>query len=281
MTNSTTVNVVGTLANGQTGIWNSTTNQFEPGSGGGGPGSRRTPIDSNTVICWPFDETAAPFSNTGTAGALDLTVTGTSTSAHLTGIFDHCVSFNGNPGGLSTPIGGTSVGEPSDPTSFTILLWTFINNYATNGIFFNKHRTANPGNGGGSTNQYAYSIQLQGPADGSWAFYWTPAGTTTMVAAGAGGVNHGGNIPLRQWCLLAVTISGSTVNMYLNGSLVGTLTQAPAGVNFGTHGRYSVGYLADPNLTPIDAQIDDIRVINGVLSEATLFTMYGKGINLP
>jgi hypothetical protein len=41
MTNSTTVNIVGTPTNGQTGVWNSTTNQFEPGTpatGGGGTG---------------------------------------------------------------------------------------------------------------------------------------------------------------------------------------------------------------------------------------------------
>lgn len=282
MTTSITANIVGAISNGQIGVWNSATQQFEPGNAAGAGGSRRTPIDSNTTLCWTFDETTAPFANTGTAGALNLVSAGTNASAYLTGIFDHCVSFNGTTGGLSTTIGGTTIGEPSNPGSFTILVWIYINNYLTNGVIFNKHFTANPGNGGGATNKYSYSIQMGGTVDGSWAFYWWAGNSPgTQVAAGAGGTNHGGNIPLRQWCLLAVTFNSGTATMYLNGSPVGTNTDANTTVNFGTHGRYSVGYLADPNLTPIDSQVDDIRVINGVMSESAIMTMYRTGVNLP
>lgn len=35
MSDSKTVQIIGSLSNGQTGIWNSTTNQFEPGIGAG------------------------------------------------------------------------------------------------------------------------------------------------------------------------------------------------------------------------------------------------------
>ena len=241
-----------------------------PGLAGGFTAVRRTPADSNTAICWTLDESAAPFENTGTAGSLQLLSTGTNANPHATGIFDRCVSFNGTTGGLST--GPTSVGEPSDPSSFTVLLWVNINSYLANGILWNKHREASP-----TGNNYSFSLQMQGATNGDWAFYWTNS-ANAMTATGN---NPAGRIPLREWSLVAATFDHGTISLYLNGSLVGTSVDlAHTSVNFGTHGQYSVGYLANGNQTPSDASVDDIRLINGVMTESALYTMCRNGVGL-
>lgn len=235
--------------------------------------SRYTPADTNTSILWTLNEAvgATTFANTGTSGTLNLISTGTNANPGVTGLFNNCVYFSGASGGIATPAGGTSTGEPTDPSSYTISVWVNINNYLANGIVFMKHREASP-----TGNNYSFSIQMSGSTDGSWVFYWTNSANTM---AATNNTNNGGRIPLKQWSLLTVTFSSGTVNMYLNGANVGTSTDAThTTTNFGTHGRYSVGYLADGNVTPSDAYIDDIRVINGVMTTTAILAMYRNGI---
>lgn len=236
--------------------------------------SRYTPADTNTSILWTLNEVtgATSFANTGTSGTLNLISSGTNANPGVTGLFNNCVYFSGASGGISTPAGGTTIGEPTDTSAYTILVWVNINSYLANGIIFMKHREASP-----TGNNYSFSIQMGGSANGDWVFYWTNS-VPTMAATG--NTNAGGRIPLKQWSLLAVTFSSGTVNMYLNGANVGTSTDGThPTTNFGTHGRYSVGFLADGNLTPSDAYIDDIRLVNGVMTPAAILTMYRNGIS--
>ena len=87
---------------------------------------------------------------------------------------------------------------------------------------------------------------------------------------GAGGeqrIDGTGLLPLNQWSLLTVTLSGTTGTLYVNGKAVGTntaMTNHPSG--FGQSTRNYIGKSQYSSDAPLNATVDDFNVYSRALS---------------
>jgi hypothetical protein len=94
---------------------------------------------------------------------------------------------------------------------------------------------------------------------------------TTSGAGGEQQINGTGTLPLNTWSQVAVTLSGSTGTLYVDGTAVGTntdMTLNPADLGDTTQdwiGRSQ--YPADPYL---DAEVDDFQIYSSALSAAQI-----------
>ncbi len=99
---------------------------------------------------------------------------------------------------------------------------------------------------------------------------------TTSGAGGEQQINGTGELPLNTWSHVAVTLSGSTGTLYVNGTAVGTntnMTLNPAALGDTTQdwiGRSQ--YPADPYL---DGEIDDFQIYNSALSASQIAALAG------
>lgn len=228
--------------------------------------SRYTPIDSNTIINWKFDETSGPYVNSGVGSTLSLTnFIGTSYS--VTGIFNKALGCTNTI--IST--GNTSVNEPNG-TSVTVSAWVKARAFPAYGVVINKaYRNDNTWN----SPYVSLYISLTASGDGSWAPAIAVGGS--YVQPTQTGVFR---IPLHQWTLLAFTYDGTNLRSYINGALSGT-TSFPGQIDYGTHGPWDVGGVSNATIGQYwDGHIDDIRVENVVRSQSYLEAMYKTGLNL-
>ncbi|HEX6684051.1 MAG TPA: LamG domain-containing protein, partial [Candidatus Limnocylindrales bacterium] len=79
-----------------------------------------------------------------------------------------------------------------------------------------------------------------------------------------------GQLPTNQWIHLAVTLSGSTATLYLNGSPIGTnpaMTLRPSSMGNTTQNWIGKSQYADPGL---NGTVDDFRLYDRALSETEL-----------
>jgi hypothetical protein len=109
----------------------------------------------------------------------------------------------------------------------------------------------------------ANSYQLQIRSTGQLACMVTNASGRTLVTAPDA-------FPIREWTHTACTYDGSMLRLYINGQLVGAPALA-VGIDYDTHSLY-VG--ADRNAgkpaQDFDGDLDEVRVYDGVLSDAEL-----------
>jgi hypothetical protein len=89
---------------------------------------------------------------------------------------------------------------------------------------------------------------------------------TTSGAGGEQRINGTGTLPLNQWSLVTVTVSGSTGTLYVDGEVVGTnagMTIKPAAFAASTRNYVGKSQYADP---PLNATVDDFNVYDRALS---------------
>ena len=229
---------------------------------------RRIATDSNTLLCWTLNESAAPFANTGTGGTLNLTVNFGTPSTNLTGLFGQAVGFNGNSG-LSS--GNTSV-DPTG-TSMTLSCWVFIRNFAVAGNNLVNKEYRNDGTHNSPYN--ALGITQLTTADGTWQAGIAVSGSQVAITMNTSDYK----IPQNTWTLLAITYDGTTLSAYINGALAGTAVQSGT-IDFGTNGPYGVGDYPNATGASSNAIIDDVRVESTVRSQSYLQNMYKQGVGL-
>ncbi|MFC8731884.1 LamG-like jellyroll fold domain-containing protein [Luteimicrobium sp. NPDC057192] len=91
--------------------------------------------------------------------------------------------------------------------------------------------------------------------------------TTGSGAGGEQRIDGTGLLPLNQWSLLTVTLSGTTGTLYVNGKVVGTnttMTNHPSA--FGQSTRNYIGKSQYSSDAPLNATVDDFNVYSRALS---------------
>ncbi|MBV9383511.1 MAG: RICIN domain-containing protein, partial [Streptosporangiaceae bacterium] len=146
---------------------------------------------------------------------------------------------------------------------------------------------------GGLDSDYTVSAWVNVSQDRTWSrlfdfgtgtnhymFLTTSDGTQIRFAITTGGggaeqqINGTGTLPLNQWSLVTVTVSGTTGTLYVNGTPVATnpdITIHPSDLGATTQdwiGRSEYG--GDPYL---DAKIDDFNIYSRALSAAEVATL--------
>lgn len=230
--------------------------------------SRRVAIDSNTVINWTFDESAAPFANSGTAGTLNATAGTGSVITSRQGIFNLGVS-NGSGATNGLTSGNTSLGESN---SITVSCWAYLRAYTNFAdIVVKQYR-----NDGTWTAPFA-SVQLDQDNSGNGGLQFVVA--IGGVARVVNSIPAADKLQLNTWYFLSLTYDSTTgtLNGYINGDLIGTTTGAAGNIDWGTHGAWCVlGNTATTSETT-NGMVDDVRIENVVRSQAYLQAMYRAG----
>ncbi len=226
------------------------------GEGGNSPQAAVTPTDA--LVHLKFNEAsgtvAADSSGNGNTGAL---FTGASFSA--LGKINNAVALNGSSGYVSLP-----QGVVSSLNDFSIATWVFVNVNATWARLFDfgagtgANMFLAPASGG---NTVRYSIKLSG----------TPEQQINSAAVLSPGV----------WHHVAVTLSGTTGTLYVDGVAVGTntgMTSKPS--NLGNTALNYIGksQYADPYL---NGRVDDFRIYRRALSAAEVSTLFTSNGSVP
>ncbi|HWK93105.1 MAG TPA: LamG-like jellyroll fold domain-containing protein [Luteimicrobium sp.] len=100
--------------------------------------------------------------------------------------------------------------------------------------------------------------------------------TTGNGAGGEQRIDGTGLLPLNQWSLLTVTLSGTTGTLYVNGKVVGTnaaMTNHPAA--FGQSTRNYIGKSQYSSDAPLNATVDDFNVYSRALSASEVAALAG------
>jgi fibronectin type 3 domain-containing protein len=240
-----------------TGLTNGTTYYYVvsgANSGGSGPDSAEVSVTPSTLrLLLKFDESsgsvAADSSGTGRNATL------VNAPAFAAGRFDNGLTL----AAASAQYGTLPAGIVNGLTNFTLSTWIKVNAFATWQRIFDF---------GTGTNNYMYlTTQYTTTAPNAAKLRFairtpsiseqTVSGTAIALTAGA-------------WTHVAVTRSGTTVSIYVNGSLAGSGTIALNPSDLGTTMLNYLGksqFGSDPYL---DAALDDFRLYSQALSPAEI-----------
>jgi hypothetical protein len=160
----------------------------------------------------------------------------------------NAVSLDGVDDYLALPTGALT-----DLSDFTIATWVFWNAAQTWTRIFDL---------GSGTGRYMYLTPKNGAGVVRFA-------TTVDGNYGEQGINGSAAVPTGQWVHVAVTLSGTTGTLYVNGVAVGTNTAiAHAPFRLAVTTQNWIGrsqYSGDPCF---NGKLDDFRIYNGALSAA-------------
>ncbi|WP_118185129.1 LamG-like jellyroll fold domain-containing protein [Paraburkholderia phosphatilytica] len=201
-----------------------------------------------------FDEssgtTAADATGNGHTGTLNGGVT------HVAGKIGNAVSFDGSTGYVSLP--DSIVADVSD---FTIAAWV---NWNGNG----GKPWARIFDFGSGTGRYLFLT----PKNSSGVMRFA---ITTNGGHGELGINGNIALPTGQWAHVAVTLSGTSATLYLNGGVIGSASNVvfapwrvgPTAQNWIGRSQYS----ADPYFS---GSIDEFRIYRGALTADQITALY-------
>jgi len=239
------------------------------------------PIDSDTLLYYDFRENATLIENHGNGGSLPINW-GVQLKRQKDA-FSACMDLDSDPSYLGGLLSGmTSVGEsPSvtlscwiyptrfpDPTEIPSRVWAPL-------ICKGYHDAW--------TAPYAsVAMQLANGAAldrslGKMQFSITSAGGVQQVLNAPGG--SVGYLVLNEWQHVALTYDAvtGTLSAYLNGVLLGTLACPIGAIDWGDHGRWSLGCDGVGAENFSYARIADVRVDQVVRSPAYLQDLYSRG----
>ena len=207
----------------------------------------------NPVHLYTFDGNA---NDTGSGSAANGTVSG---GTYDTGRIGQSTSLNGSSQYVSFPNG--FVNNLSD---FSIATWVYLNSSS------NWTRLFDFGTG---TSAYMFLVPQNGTSN-----------VVRFSIKNAGGgeqqINGSAALPTGVWTHVAVTKSGNTGTLYVNGAVVGTNTNMTLGPSsLGNTTQNWIGrsqFSADPYL---NGRVDDFRIYNRALSGSEVSSLGSSGSN--
>ncbi|MGC4031412.1 MAG: dockerin type I domain-containing protein, partial [Tepidisphaeraceae bacterium] len=203
------------------------------------------------IVQYKADETGGSTLADATPNGKNATLTGS--YAFTTGTAGNAVNLTGGYATLPT-------GIVNGLTDFTIAGWVKLNARNANARLYEL--------GNSSTTGYMYLLPSNG--SGNVQFGMTSGGSSTnnrIVSTTA--------VPLNTWTHLAVTLSGTTATLYVNGVAVGTntaMTLTPGALGATANNWLGKSqFSTDPMLS---GAIDDFRIYNTALSGSAVTGLY-------
>jgi hypothetical protein len=236
------------------------------GATGAAPTRYPTP-DSNTLVRFKLDESAAPYYSTGTQNTLNLTINYGGVK-RITGVYDNCIFINYS---VATSLHTATV--PANPSSTSLTVWLWFKPYTTSVVGYSWIFGKVYDNNYATTPPYVgFVIQDNGTGSGGWSVGITRSGTFSSMNVGEGFQLQAGD-----WQLLALTYDGTDLKAYHNGALAAT-SNMPGSIDYGPIlGKYMVGGTTS-GFNNYPGGIGPISVDNRVFTEAELKSIYLLGL---
>jgi fibronectin type 3 domain-containing protein len=213
-------------------------------------------IPSDPFAYLKFDETSGTTAADSSSNGLAATLVNSPT--WTTGKLDNAVSF----ASASSQYATLPAGVVNGLSEVTISAWVYPNSLGTWARVFDF--------GTGTTNYMFLSVQYTTTSPNAAK----PRFAIRTASVAEQGINSSVAIPTAAWTHLAVTLSGNTVKLYVNGAPAGTysgMTLTPASLGNTTQnyiGRSQ--WSADPYL---NGRVDDFRIFSRALSESEIATL--------
>ena len=176
--------------------------------------------------------------------------------------------FAGNFNGSSSQI-ITGYAAQAGTTAATISLWINFNSYA------NSYAVIAGDNNSGSTHQGFFMLATGAPGSyGSNGHLWVSLGNQNSgydIDATTSFDSYGG---IGSWIHVAVTVSGTSVSIYMNGSLVKSYTSSISYAPTASAHNYRLGYISGWGY--LDAKLDQIRFFNKAISASEVSKLYNE-----
>lgn len=206
-------------------------------------------INSGLLAYWKLDEATAATTVADSSGN-GRTGTATGTTIDPIGQVNSCRSFNGTTDLITVPTFSTGT------AALTVALWAYSTNFAHSGMMVMKK-----------------------PVNAQWEFYVDTSGANRLKfrGGGVGGdtcvVDLAGNVTNSQWNHFAVTTTGTSGKIYVNGVLKkdDTVVAIVDGTTAGTNDILLSTY--DGTLYPFNGKMDDVRIYNRVLSASDIMEL--------
>ncbi|BCU77169.1 LamG-like jellyroll fold domain-containing protein [Luteolibacter sp. LG18] len=205
-----------------------------------------------------FDETSGTVAADSSGNGWNGTVAGGATFS--AGKFNNAVNLSGSSQYASLP-----TGVMAGYSNFTIATWVKVNSLSTWSRVFDF--------GSGTTN-YLFLTPRHSNTSGTVRFAIRTPSTGEQI------INGSAALPTGAWTHVAVTLSGTTGTLYVNGVAVGTntaMTLTPSSLGNTTQnyiGRSQ--FAADPYL---NGSVDDLRIYNRALSASQVAALYSASVS--
>ncbi len=143
-------------------------------------------------------------------------------------------------------------------SNFTAECWVYADTAPTGGAAIFNHW-------GWSSDRRSWSLQAF--TGGEVRFYTSTNGQNTTNA------HIGTTMPVAQWFHLAGVLEGTTMRMYVNGSLVGSTSTSNNGVIYdNTTDPIVIGDFSIPTGTRFDGKVQDCRLYKGITKYSSSFS---------
>lgn len=232
------------------------------------PVKKRLPLASDHALAVFCDEAAAPWADSGAMSSGNFTVANGTPNANQPGIISKSIGFQRNGGNADEAIVG-----PNNPTlssgvtAITLMGWIFPTDSPTSlGILISKQRNA------------VYSVSGQVIWLGLLAARTPSFGGINLTTVSSGII-----ATLSAWHHLAGTYDGATLNVYLDGVLVGTQADA-SGLDWGGAVEQAYPWWIGNSQEPNNANrrgfvgyIEDVRVITRALPISEIEDVVARG----
>jgi hypothetical protein len=214
------------------------------------PTSFATPIpQTNPVVWYKFDETSGSVATDSSGNGKNGAVTG---GTWVAGKIANAVNLSGSTQYVSAP--GGIVSTLND---FSIATWVKVTTNSTWARIFDF---------GANSNTYMFLAPTAGSAI---RFAITTSGNGAEQQ-----INGASALSTGAWHHVAVTHSGNTGTLYVDGAVVGTntgMTLSPSSMGSTANNYIGKSQFADPYL---NGQVDDFRIYNRALSGSEVQSLY-------